>query len=325
MPVTLADLRVMTEPQEGGTYAEMLSLAQRAEALGFGGFFRSDHYHPMNVPIESDASDAWATLAGLARETSTIRIGALVSPMTFRHPSEFAKIVATVDQMSGGRLDVGMGAGWFEKEHVTYGLPFPAPAERMDRLEDALEMCTRLWADGPASYEGRQFSLANAPGYPKPAQRPRPPIIVGGGGPKRTPRLAAQFAAEYNSFGAKPEVFSERRQRVMDACGRQGRDPNSLTYSIMCPTIVGKDVADLRRRSQARLDYNGQNDDVDEWISNMQNGGSLIGTVPDVAERIKVVADRGCQRFYLQLVPVDDDGMLELIAQELIPLLQQGL
>jgi F420-dependent oxidoreductase-like protein len=322
MPITLSDLRVMTEPQEGGTYDDLLSLARRAEAIGFGGFFRSDHYHPMNVPLESDATDAWATLAGLARETSTIRIGVLVSPMTFRNPGEFAKIVATVDQMSGGRLEVGMGAGWFEKEHVAYGLPFPGPAERMDRLEDSLEICTRLWVDGPASYAGRQFSIKDAPGHPKPAQRPRPPIIVGGGGPKRTPRLAAQFAAEYNSFGARPDVFAERRQRVADACARHGRDPESLAYSIMCPTIVGKDEADLRRRSQARLDYNGQKDDVVEWIRSMQDGGSLVGTLSDVATRMKAVADKGCQRFYLQLVPVDDDGMLELIAEELVPLLE---
>jgi alkanesulfonate monooxygenase SsuD/methylene tetrahydromethanopterin reductase-like flavin-dependent oxidoreductase (luciferase family) len=164
--------------------------------------------------------------------------------------------------------------------------------------------------------------VKNAPGHPKTAQQPRPPIIVGGGGPKRTPRLAAQFAAEFNSFGAKPEVFVERRQRVVDACTRHGRDPDSLVYSIMCPTIVGRDEADLRRRSQTRLDYNGQNDDASEWIRSMQDGGSLVGTLPDVAARMKAVADKGCQRFYLQLVPVDDDGMLELIAEELVPLLQ---
>jgi F420-dependent oxidoreductase-like protein len=321
MTVSLSDLRVMIEPQEGGTYAEMLGLARRAEAIGFGGFFRSDHYLPMNVPPDSDATDAWATLAGFARETSTIRIGVLVSPMTFRHPSEFGKVVATVDHMSSGRLEVGMGAGWFEKEHVAYGLPFPPPAERMDRLENALQICTRLWSDGPATYEGKLFSVQNAPGHPKPQQRPGPPIIIGGGGPRRTPRLAAQFATEYNSFGAKPDVFAERRQRVVDACARQGRDPDSLIYSIMCPTIVGRDNADLRRRSQQRLDFNGQKDDVAEWIGQMQAGGSLVGTLTDVAARIKAMADQGCQRFYLQFVPVDDDGMLELIADELVPLL----
>ncbi|MFN0070989.1 MAG: LLM class F420-dependent oxidoreductase [Chloroflexota bacterium] len=321
MTSTISDLRIMLEPQEGGTYAEMLALARRAETAGFNGFFRSDHYHPMNVPIDSGATDAWATLAGFARETSTIRIGVLVSPMTFRHPSEFAKLVATVDQMSNGRLEVGMGAGWFEKEHVTYGLPFPPPAERFDRFEDALEICTRLWSDGPASYEGKQFSLANAPGYPKPIQRPHPPIIIGGRGARRTPALAAQFATEFNSFGAKPDVFSERRQRVMDACTRIGRAPESLVYSVMCPTIVGRDESDLRRRCQLRLDFNGQGDDVNEWIGQMQTGGSLVGTVESVAARMKAVEQAGCQRFYLQLVPVDDDGMLELIATELVPLL----
>src|SRR5687768_15296698 len=149
----------MVEPQEGGTYEDMLALAQRAEALGFDGFFRSDHYHPMNVPLTSDATDAWAVLAGLARDTERVRLGTMVSPMTFRHPSELAKVVATVDQMSGGRIEVGMGAGWFEKEHVAYGIPFPGPAGRVDRLEESLEVCTRLWGDGPATFEGKLFSL----------------------------------------------------------------------------------------------------------------------------------------------------------------------
>lgn len=319
MTIALSNLRVMLEPQEGGTYEEMLALAQRTEALGFGGFFRSDHYHPMNVPVTSDATDAWATLAGLARETERIRIGVLVSPMTFRHPSEFAKLVATVDQMSGGRLEVGMGAGWFEKEHTAYGLPFPGPGGRMDRLEDALEICARLWDDGIATYQGKTHSVVNAPGHPKPIQRPRPPIIIGGRGPKRTPALAARFAAEFNTFGADPAVFATRRQGVVDACADIGRDPETLVYSAMCPTVIGRDAADLRRQAQRRLDFQGQQDDPEQWIRQMQAGGSLVGTVEELAAKMAAVIQAGCQRFYLQIVPVDDDGMLDLIANELAP------
>lgn len=319
MATTVANFCVMLEPQEGGTYEEMLGLARRAEGLGFGGFFRSDHYHPMNVPLTSDATEAWATLAGLARDTTTIRLGTMVSPMTFRHPSEFAKIVATVDQMSGGRIEVGMGTGWFEKEHLAYGLALPSPGERTDRLEESLEVCTRLWGDGLASFEGRLFRLDNAPGHPKPRQRPGPPIIIGGKGPKRTPVLAARFAAEFNVFGGDPTVFDERRQRVVAACERISRDPADLRYSWAGPTVVGTDERDLRRRCQRRLDYNNQRDEVGGWIEEMRSHGMAIGTIDQVAEQVNALKEVGCSRWYFQFVPVDDDGMLELIANDLAP------
>ncbi len=319
MAIAVSDFRVMLEPQEGGTYEEMLALARRAEALGFSGFFRSDHYHPMNVPLTSDATDAWAILAGLARETRTIRLGTMVSPMTFRHPSELAKLVATVDRMSNGRIEVGMGAGWFEKEHVAYGLPFPPARERVDRLEESLDVCTRLWGDGLATFEGTLFRLKDAPGYPKPVQRPHPPIIIGGGGPKRTPALAARFADEFNVFGGDQTVFVERRQRVVDACEQRGRDPSDLRYSWAGPTIVGTGEQDLRRRCQRRLDYNGQSDEVGGWIEEMRAAGMLIGTVEQVSQQIDALKTAGCSRWYLQIIPVDDDGMLEIIARDLAP------
>ncbi len=323
MATTLSSFFVMTEPQEGGTYEEMLAQARRAERLGFGGWFRSDHFHPMNVPLESHATDAWTILAGLARETQRIRLGTMVSPMTFRYPGQFAKIVATVDQMSGGRIEVGMGAGWMEKEHVAYGLPFPDAKGRMDLLEDALEICTRLWADGTgATYEGKQFSIKDAPGYPKPAQRPHPPIIMGGGGAKRTPMLAARFANELNVFGGGTEEFTTRKQRVYDACQRIGRDPSTLRYTWAGPTVIGRDEQDLKRRSQRRLDYNNQQDDVNDWIASMRSHGMFIGTVDQVAQQINELKAVGCSRWYFQFVPVDDDGMLEIIANDLAPKLR---
>ncbi len=317
--ISISSFWVMLEPQEGGTYEEVLAIARRAEALGLGGLVRSDHYHPMNVPLTSDSTDAWAMLAGLARDTTTLRLGTMVSPQTFRYPGEFAKIVATVDQMSNGRLDVGMGAGWFEKEHVAFGLPFPSNAERVDRLEDSLEICTRLWGDGFATYDGKQFSVKDAPGYPKPVQRPHPPIIIGGGGPKRTPALAARFADEFNIFGGDQNLFQERKQRVLDACGRIGRDPSTIRFTWAGPTIVGTDEQDLRRRCQIRLDYNNQADDVGGWIESMRSHGMLIGTVDQVADQINAVKSAGCSRWYLQFVPVDDHGMLEIIANDLAP------
>lgn len=327
MTSMLSSFRVMVEPQDGGTYEAMLALALRAETLGFGGFFRADHYHPINVPPESDATECWAVLAGLARDTKAIRLGSLVSPVTFRHPGEFAKVVATVDRMSGGRIEVGMGAGWFEKEHVAFGIPFPSPGERLALLEESLEVCTRLWADGPATFDGKLFRLKDAPGYPKPAQRPRPPIILGGGGPKRTPALAARFADEFNvsarphleTFAGDGGVFSARRQRVLDACRQVGRDPAAVCFSFASPTVVGTDERDVRRRSQRRLDSTNQRDEVDGWIARMRSYGMLVGTVDQVAERIKALRQAGCSRWYFQLAPVEDDGMLEIIAGELAP------
>jgi F420-dependent oxidoreductase-like protein len=319
MANVLSSFFVMLEPQEGGTYDEMLSLAQRAEALGFGGFFRSDHYHPMNVPLDSDSSDAWAVLAGLARDTKRLRLGTMVSPMTFRYPGEFAKQVATIDQMSGGRIEVGMGGGWFEKEHVAYGLPFPDAKGRLDILEDSLEICTRLWSDGIGhTYEGRAFSIKDAPGYPKPAQRPHPPIIIGGGGARRTPRLAAQFADEWNVFGGL-KTFNERNARVLEACKTIGRDPATLKITMAGPTVIGVDEADLRKKAQLRLDHNNQKDNVNEWIASMSGDGWLVGTVDQVAEKVNTLRAAGAQRIYFQIIPVNDDGQLDIIANDLAP------
>jgi alkanesulfonate monooxygenase len=243
----------------------------------------------------------------------------MISPMTFRYPGEFAKIVATIDQMSGGRIEVGMGGGWFQKEHEAYGLPFPDAKGRMDILEDSLEICTRLWSDGVGhTYEGRVFSIKDAPGYPKPAQRPHPPIIIGGGGARRTPRLAAQFGDEFNIFGGI-SAFNTRKERLLEACKAAGRNPAEIKLTSACVTVVGTDEADVRRRAQIRLDHNGQKDDVNEWIANMRKDGWLIGTVDQVAEQVNELKAAGSQRIYFQIVPVDDHGMLDVIANDLAP------
>jgi F420-dependent oxidoreductase-like protein len=314
------DFCVFLEGQEGGTYEQILADARWGEELGFGGFFRSDHWLPIMSAPTTDATDAWATLAGLARETARIRLGTMVSPVTFRHPSEYAKIVATVDQMSGGRVEAGFGTGWNEAEHAAYGVPFPPLGERFDRLEEALEVCTRLWGEAEAAFEGRHYRLERAPGAPKPAQRPRPSIIVGGKGPKRTPELAARFADEFNSFGGDAAEWGARREQVVRACERLGRDPTSLRCSWAGPTVVGTDERDLRRRAERRMAHTRASGDAGAWIAEQQERGLLVGTVDQVAERIRALRGAGCSRWYLQTVPLGDHEMLELIARELAPL-----
>jgi len=317
----LSGFFVMLEPQEGGTYDEIASLAQKAEALGFEGFFRSDHYMPVNsnIPPEAVSTECWATLAGLARDTKRLRLGTMISPMTFRYPGEFAKIVATIDQMSGGRVEVGMGGGWYKREHEAYGLPFPDAKGRLDILEDTLEICTRLWSDGVGhSYEGRVFSIKDSPGSPKPLQRPHPPIVIGGGGPKRTPRLAAQFGDEFNVFGGI-NTFNTRKERLLEACKAYGRDPSTIKLTSACVTVIGTDEADLKRRVKIRLDFNHENVDPDEWIKMMSGDGWLVGTVDQVAAQVKELKAAGSQRIYFQLVPVNDHGMLDIIANDLYP------
>jgi F420-dependent oxidoreductase-like protein len=265
-----------------------------------------------------DATDAWATLAGLARETSRVRLGALVSPMTFRHPTDFAKIVATVDQMSGGRIDVGFGAGWYEGEHRTYGVPFPSLKERFDRLEEALNVCTALWSNAESSsYTGTYYSLDDAPGFPKPAQSPIP-VIIGGSGPRRTPDLTARFAAEYNTGGALAD-WVERCDRVRAACERVGRDPASVRYTYMTATLVGLTEADAWKRAETRFVHAGQSGDVKAWVAAQQARGMQFGSVEQVSERMRAYVAAGCDRLYLQIVPSPEDEHVEMIAKEVIP------
>jgi alkanesulfonate monooxygenase len=311
----------MLEGQEGAPYDEILRIATTSERLGFGAIFRSDHWLPIMGDRQLDATDAWATLAGLARDTSRIRFGTLVSPMTFRHPSDLAKQAATVDRMSGGRVEVGFGAGWYEAEHWAYGIPFPPLRERFDRLEESLEVCTRLWGDEPeATFSGRYASLGTAPGRPKPIQRPLP-IIVGGRGERRTPDLCARFAHEYNTGGTVDE-WRERRGRVVAACERIERDPASLTYSMMTATVVGRTEADAWKEAERRFRHTGQSGDVRAWVAEQQTRGMLFGSAEQAAERLSASLAAGATRWYLQLVPSPSDELLETIATEIAPLIR---
>ena len=305
------DLRVFTEPQQGATYDQLLRIARATEDLGFGAFFRSDHYLAMGVDGSPGPTDAWTTLAGLARETSTIRLGTLMTSATFRFPGPLAIQVAQVDQMSGGRVELGLGAGWFEQEHTGYGIPFPETGERFDRLEEQLAIVTGLWSTPEGerfSHAGEHYTLTDSPALPKPAQRPGPPVIVGGKGKRRTPALAARYAAEFNLPFVSLDVTSAQFERVRKACADIGRDPDELTYSNALVLCCGATEEDVRRRADAI------GRDVDEL---RQNG--LAGSPAEVVDRIGQFAELGAGRVYLQTLDVDDLDHLELVAAEVMP------
>jgi len=304
-------LRIFTEPQEGADYSTLLSVARATEQLGFDAFFRSDHYLAMGGPGLPGPTDAWITLAGLARETSRIRLGTLMSPVTFRRPGPLAIIVAQVDQMSGGRVELGLGTGWFEAEHTAYGIPFPPLAERFGRLEEQLEIITGLWgtAEGATySFRGTCYTLTDSPALPKPAQRPRPPVLVGGAGQRRTPALTARFADEYNIPFANLADSAAAFGRVRQACREAGRDPGSLVYSAAQTVCCGRDEAELARRAEA-IGY--QVDDL------RQNG--LAGSPAEIVAKLGQFADAGAERAYLQILDLHDLDHLELLAGEVMP------
>jgi F420-dependent oxidoreductase-like protein len=273
----LVDLRIFTEPQQGATYDDLLRVARTTEECGFDAFFRSDHFLAMGVPGEPGPTDSWVTLGGLARETSRIRLGTLVTSATFRLPGPLAVAVAQVDQMSGGRVEIGLGTGWFQPEHDAYGIPFPALGERFDRLAEQLEILTGLWKTPQGeryAFSGTHYTLVDSPALPKPVQQPHPPVIVGGKGKRRTPELAARFAGEFNiPFAPLDEVEAQFR-RVDDACAAAGRDPAELIRSVAQTTFVGRDDAEVARRAEAI----GQKPDE-------LNSINLGGTVAQVVDR----------------------------------------
>ena len=305
-------LRIFTEPQQGADYQTLRAVALAAEELGFDAFFRSDHYLAMGGGSGLPGpTDSWATLAALAVETSRIRLGTLVSAATFRLPGPLAITVAQVDQMSGGRVEFGVGTGWFEAEHTAYGIPFPPLGERFDRLEEQLAIITGLWGTDVGqtfSFEGTHYQLTDSPGLPKPAQRPHPPVLLGGAGARRTPRLAARFADEFNvPFRTVPESAAAF-ERVRAACEAAGRHPASMTYSVAQTVCCGKDEAEFRRRAAAI----GREPDA------MRETG-VAGTPGEVAAKIAEFAQIGAERVYLQVLDLGDLDHLELIASDVAP------
>jgi F420-dependent oxidoreductase-like protein len=305
------DLRIFIEPQQGATYAQQLRVAQKSEELGFDAFFRSDHYLSMGVPGLPGPTDSWVTLGGLARETDSIRLGTLVSSATFRYPGPLAISVAQVDEMSGGRVELGLGAGWFTAEHAAYGIPFPGVSERFDRLEEQLAVITGLWStpEGDTfTHRGEHYPIVDSPALPKPVQRPHPPVIIGGAGKRRTPALAARYAAEYNVAFQPVEEIGAAFDRARAACLEIGRDPGDLIYSVGQTVCVVPDEA----RYRAAAERIGR--DPDDLRRE-----ALGGTPSDVVERIEAYAALGASRIYLQVLDLDDLEQLELIAAEVAP------
>jgi alkanesulfonate monooxygenase len=307
------DLRIFTEPQQGADYDDQLRVARAAEDAGYDAFFRSDHFLAMGeLSGEPGPSDAWLTLAGLARETSTIRLGTLVTSATFRLPGPLAIGVAQVDRMSGGRVELGLGAGWFEAEHTAYGIPFPGVAERFDRLTEQLEIITGLWRTLPGErfdHAGPHYPLTDAPALPKPVQQPAPPVIVGGTGKRRTPMLAARFAAEYNTPFTSIENATAAFDRAAEACREIGRDPAELVRSAAQPIAVGRDDDEVARRALT----------IGKDVADLKANG-LAGTPAEVVDRLGQWRERaGITRFYLQLLDLADLDQIDLIAAEVAP------
>src|SRR5215831_10534357 len=305
-------LRIFTEPQQGADYGRLLAVARAAEELGFDAFFRSDHYLKIGPGSGLPGpTDSWVTLAGLARETERIRLGTLMSAATFRYPGPLAISVAQVDEMSAGRIELGLGTGWFAAEHAAYGIPFPGLGERFDRLEEQLAIITGLW-ETPAgktfSFDGSYYPLTDSPALPKPVQRPHPPILVGGHGPRRTPRLAARFADEYNVAFVSPEETAAAFGRARDACTAAGRDPASLVYSAAQTVCCGRTGAEVARRTAA----------IGQDVAQLEATG-LAGSPAQVVDKLGRFAAAGASRMYLQVLDLHDLDHLELIAAQVMP------
>jgi F420-dependent oxidoreductase-like protein len=308
-------LRIFIEPQQGASYDDQLAVAKKTEECGFDAFFRSDHYlimgdrDPMPGP-----TDSWVTLAGLARETERIRLGTLVTSATFRNPGVLAISVAQVDQMSGGRVELGLGAGWYQAEHDAYGIEFPDTKARFDLLTEQLAVITGLWRAEPGErfdYAGEVYTVKDSPALPKPVQRPHPPIIIGGKGPKKTPLLAATYAAEFNANFEPVDAVKGRFDRVLEVCDEVGRDRATMKLSVANTVCVGRDEAELKQRAAVI------GRDLGELRAN-----AIAGTPAEVVDKLGQHVEIGASTAYLQVLDLDDLDHLELIAAEVMPQLR---
>ena len=308
MPVKL---RIFVEPQFGASYAQQVTMAQASESAGFDAFFRSDHYLTMGGDGLPGPTDSWVTLGGLARETEHIRLGTLVTSATFRHPGVLAIEVAQVDAMSGGRVELGLGAGWFDAEHTAYGIPFPPLGERFERLEEHYAILTGLWGtpEGETfTFDGAHYHLKDSPALPKPVQRPHPPLIVGGGGARRTPRLAATYAAEFNLPFSSVADTAAQYERVRAACTARGRDPGTLRLSAAQTVCCGADENEVERRAG----------NIGRKADELRAFG-IAGTPDEVVARLRSFGDIGAETVYLQVLDLDDLDHIDLLAAEVLP------
>jgi alkanesulfonate monooxygenase len=306
------DFRIFTEPQQGATYTDLLRVARTTEAAGYDAFFRSDHFLAMGDGSgEPGPTDSWVTLGALGRETSRIRLGTLVTSATFRLPGPLAVAVAQADEMSGGRIELGLGSGWFAAEHAAYGIPFPSLSERFDRYTEQLEILTGLWATPPGSrfsYAGTHYTVTDSPALPRPVQQPGPPVIVGGKGRTRTPELAARFAAEFNVPFSPVDECATQFARVDDACRAAGREPSDVVHSVAQMLCLGRDEAQLARRAEA--------------IGQTADGARqslLAGTVNELVDALGRLREIGVTRVYAQVLDLADLDHVEQLASEVVP------
>jgi F420-dependent oxidoreductase-like protein len=311
---------LMIEGQEGVTWKQWLSLALACEEHRFEALFRSDHYYSVVGAPDRGSSDAWTVLAALAARTERLRLGTLVSPVTFRHPTVLAKAATTVDEISGGRAELGLGAGWWTEEHETHGFPFPPVAERMQMLAEQLEIVHGLFRERLFTFEGRHYTLRDCPFTPKPVQQPHLPVIVGGKGGAGIARLAARWADEYNTFFVGPEEARTRFSRVRDALDAQDRDQDTFTTSLMTQVVVGADHGDLIRRVERLMELDPDAQGLpDEYLADLDRQGSVVGTPDQAVERLAAFEEAGVQRIMLQDLLVDDLDMLALLGSEVLP------
>jgi F420-dependent oxidoreductase-like protein len=307
----------MIEGQEGVTWDDWVRLAAIAERHGFEGLFRSDHYTAI-IRSQAGALDAWTTLAGLAPVTERIRLGTLVSPATFRHPSVLARMAVTVDHVSRGRVDVGMGAGWYEREHLENGFPFLDARQRFELFAEQVEIVVRSWTEDGFDHSGPSYELRGQTALPRPFQQPHPPLVLGGTAKPRFAALAARYASEVNTLGAPNDELRERKERLDRACADAGRDPSSLTFSVMTACFVGADRAEVLDRIRTFLSIRESDDDPEALLAERADRW-LAGTVEEVAARIEELRALGVTRVFLQHLNHSDDAMVALVGEQLLP------
>ena len=308
---------LMLEGQEGVTWPQWLAIAQACERLGFEGLFSSDHYLSVVQP-DPGSNETWTLLGALAARTERLRLGAMVSPVTFRLPVVLAKAATTVDHVSGGRVDVGVGAGWWEEEHRTHGIPFPSVGERFEMLEEELEILHGLWSQDVFSFESRHFAIEECRFVPKPVQRPHPPIILGGKGGPRIARLVARWADEFNRVGGTPEELREAFERVRDAVANAGREQSSVTTSLMTWVFVGRTDGEWKERVERARRMDPAAGPFDAYLADVSQD-CIVGTLEQAIDRMNAYAQAGVQRFVLNHGLFDDLDQIELLATEILP------
>jgi F420-dependent oxidoreductase-like protein len=314
------DVCLMIEGQEDVNWVDWQAIAAACEEHGVGTLFRSDHYLSVDDRRERGSLDAWATIAALSATTERLRLGTLVSPATFRHPAVLAKMVVTADHVSGGRVELGIGAGWWEREHEAYGIDLPEPGPRLDALEEQMELIRRYWEEGPFNYEGSHYRAKNLDAQPKPMQQPRLPLILGGKGGPRSLRLAVALADEYNTVMSTAEEIADVRKRLDEACEAAERDPKTLPLSMMTGWLVGADEAELRDRASRLAQWKGEGDDGEAFLAGLRPS-AIKGTTPEAIEQLRGLEQAGLTRIMGQHLLHRDLDAIELMGREIVPAL----